>query len=85
MKKLVEKINLLSIEDNSSNWYNHKKTISAISQFCYSVKILKNKLNNPSIDDSQIINMIFNLLFHNNINEIGFEESIQNILLVDLL
>ena len=85
LKKLVEKINSLPTEDNSSNCYNHKKTISAISQFCYSVKILKNKLNDPLIDDSQIINIIFNLLFHNNINEIEFDEQIQNRLFYDLL
>ena len=74
---MEKEIQLALFLSKNNNFCNH--------EICYSVKILKTKLNDPSIDDSKIINMIFNLLFHNNINEIGFDEQIQNILLDDLL
>ena len=41
LKKLVEKINLLSIEDNSSNCYNHKKKFLQSVNFVIQLKYLR--------------------------------------------
>ena len=71
------------LEDIVSFHINCKEnSLNVISHFCYSIKKLKNKLNELSIDDSKIIDIIFNLIFKNNIYEYEFNKQISKKILL---
>ena len=93
IKKIITKIkNLPENKDNKnkSQEYPHLRTISAISRFCYGINKLMKYFNNEkyskdNINEDDIINTVFEMIFREDSEKIEIGESIRNSLLKELI
>ena len=93
INKIISKIKILpenKNDENKSEEYPHLRTISAISRFCYGInkliKYFKNdKYSNDNINEDDIVNTVFEMIFRKDSEKIEISESIKNALLKELI
>jgi len=91
INKIIDKIKILPEKKESNNSeYSHIRTISALNRFCYGIKKLRNlfrqiKYEKDKITDDEIINVVFEMLFRDDIEKVEISENIKIALLKELI